>query len=89
MFVYAIGVVEIVGGTLLIAGLATRIAALLLAGDMVVAIIVSGIGKGESISLTLAPALLVGMLFLLWVGPGLRALDRRLIDRRPLRDGDE
>jgi putative oxidoreductase len=78
-FVYAIGAIEIVGGMLLIAGLATRLAALVLAGDMVGAISVSGIGEGEAISLTLAPALLVGMAFLLWTGPGVRALDRRIL----------
>jgi putative oxidoreductase len=67
-FVYAIGVVEVAGGLLLIAGLATRVAALVLAGDMVGAIVASGIRKGELISLTLAPALLAGMAFLLWAG---------------------
>src|SRR5690242_3311162 len=41
-FVYAIGVLEIVGGLLLLAGLLTRLAALVLAGDMIAAIAVSG-----------------------------------------------
>jgi putative oxidoreductase len=68
-FVYAIGVIEIAGGLLLITGLATRLVALVLAGDMVGAIVASGIGKGELLSLTLAPALLAGMGFLLWSGP--------------------
>jgi putative oxidoreductase len=77
-FVVVIGVVEIVGGLLLILGLATRPAALVLAGDMVGAIIVSGIALGEPISLTLAPAELVLCLFLLWKGPGAYALDTRL-----------
>ena len=49
-FVYVIGVLEIVGGVLLILGLATRVAALLLAGDMVGAIVVSGIARGETVS---------------------------------------
>jgi putative oxidoreductase len=69
-FVYLIGVVEIVGGLLLLAGLRARPAAAVLALNMVGAIVVSGIGRGERISLTLAPALLVAMLFLLWRGPG-------------------
>jgi putative oxidoreductase len=68
-FVYAIGALEIVGGLMLIAGLLTRLAALALAGDMVGAIVVSGIEEGEIVSLTLAPALLVTMIVLLWGGP--------------------
>jgi putative oxidoreductase len=67
-FVYAIGVIEVAGGLLLITGLATRLAALVLAGDMLGAIVASGLRKGELISLTLAPALLAGMVFLLWAG---------------------
>jgi putative oxidoreductase len=80
-FVYAIGVVELVGGALLLAGLGTSLAALVLAGDMVGAIVVSGIARGEAISLTLAPALLLAMLFLLWAGAGRAALDARFGDR--------
>jgi putative oxidoreductase len=73
-FVVAIGVVELVGGLLLIAGILTRPAALVLAGDMVGAIVVSGIGKGELVSLTLAPAELLVMLVLLWTGSGALAV---------------
>jgi putative oxidoreductase len=80
VFVYAIGVLEVVGGGLLIVGLLTRLAALALAGNMLSAIVVSGIGEGEVLpSLTLAPALLAAMLFLLWVGPGRHALDSRVL----------
>jgi putative oxidoreductase len=68
-FVLVIGVIELIGGLLLIAGVLTR-PALVLAGDMIGAIIVSGIAKGEVISLMLAPAELVAMLVLLWTGPG-------------------
>jgi uncharacterized membrane protein YphA (DoxX/SURF4 family) len=53
-FVYAIGAIEVIGGLLLVLGLASRLAALVLAGNMVGAIIVSGIQEGEPISLTLA-----------------------------------
>jgi uncharacterized membrane protein YphA (DoxX/SURF4 family) len=63
-FVYAIGVLEIAGGLMLIAGVLVWPAALALAGDMVGAIVVSGVKEGELISLTLAPALLVVMLAL-------------------------
>jgi putative oxidoreductase len=81
-FVYAIGVLELLGGALLIVGFLIRPAALVLAGDMVGAIIVSGIGRGEMISLTLAPALLAGMLFLVYTGPGWRSLDHYLFSGR-------
>jgi putative oxidoreductase len=70
LLVIAIGVVEVVGGMLLIAGVYTSLAALVLAGDMVGAIIVSGIAKGEIVSLTLAPAELAAMLIVVWAGPG-------------------
>jgi putative oxidoreductase len=68
VFVFVIGVVELVGGVLLIAGRFVRPAALVLAADMVGAIIVSGIVKGEPISLTLAPALLIAMVALVVAG---------------------
>jgi putative oxidoreductase len=71
-------VVEIVGGLLLLLGLATRPAALMLAGDMVGAIVTAGRVEGGAINLGLAPALLLGMLVLLWIGPGRWALDGRL-----------
>jgi putative oxidoreductase len=74
VFVLAIGVIELVGGLLLIAGMFTRPVALVLAGDMVGAIVVSGVAKGEIISLTLAPAELAAMVVLLLTGPGARRL---------------
>jgi putative oxidoreductase len=80
-FVYAIGMLEIVGGLMLIAGLLTRLAALALAGDMVGAIAVSGVKEGEVISLTLAPTLLVTMGTLLWVGAGPRSIDAAVLAR--------
>jgi uncharacterized membrane protein YphA (DoxX/SURF4 family) len=67
-FVYAIGVLEVGGALLLAASVLVRLAALALAGDMVGATVVSGLGRGELVSLTLAPVLLPGMLFLLVAG---------------------
>jgi putative oxidoreductase len=81
-FVYAIGVLEVVGGLLLLAGLLTRPVALALAGDMVGAIVVSGIGQNEVVSLTVAPAELVVMLVLVRAGPGAAAVDPWLAVRR-------
>ena len=82
LFAYAIGVLEVVAGALLLAGLMTRPAAALLAGDMVGAIVTAGRVEGGAINLGLAPALLVGMLVLLWIGPGRWALDNRLARSR-------
>ena len=65
-----IGIVEVVGGVLLIAGIYTKPAALVLAGDMVAAVIASGIAKGEIVSLTLAPPELTAMVLILSVGSG-------------------
>jgi putative oxidoreductase len=78
LFAYAIGVLEVGAGLLLILGLLTRPAALALAGDMVGAIVTAGRVEGGAINLGLAPALLAGMLVLLWIGPGRWALDGRL-----------
>lgn len=83
-FTELIGIVELLGGLLLLGGLATRFAALLLAADMVGAIAVSGILHGETISLTLAPALLIAMLVLVAVGPGRASLDASRARRRSL-----
>ena len=54
----------------LIAGLYSRPAALVLAGDMVAAVIASGIAKGEIVSLTLAPPELAAKVLILSVGSG-------------------
>jgi len=78
-FVYFIGVIETVGGVLLIIGLARKLAALVLSGDMVGAIASAGVKEGGVLNLGLAPALLATMLFLLWAGSGPAALDRRLL----------
>jgi putative oxidoreductase len=78
VFTDAIGVLELVGGVLLLFGLGTRAVAALLAGDMVGAIIVSGLLREETVSLTLAPVLLVAMSVLVVLGPGQLSLDRAL-----------
>jgi uncharacterized membrane protein YphA (DoxX/SURF4 family) len=64
-FSYSIGSLEIVGALALLSGIALLPSAVALAGDMVGAIVVSGIGQGELVSLTLAPAMLVAMLTLI------------------------
>ena len=81
VFVYLVGIVEIGGGLLLIMGLLTRLAALALAVDMIGAIVISGLARGELVSLTLAPLLLVAMISLIRVGAGPWSLDRRIAPR--------
>jgi uncharacterized membrane protein YphA (DoxX/SURF4 family) len=67
----AAGVFEVLGGILLALRRCVAPVAMLLATTMVVAITFSGIGHGDVIpSLTLAPALLLALLYLL--GRGLR-----------------
>jgi putative oxidoreductase len=78
LFVYLAGVVEVAGGVLLAAGLVTRLAAVALAGDMIGAIVVSGLARGEVISLTLAPMLLVAMIILIRSGGGRWSVDNRI-----------
>ena len=78
VFASAIGGLELVLGLLLLVGLATRLVALILAGDMIGAIATAGRVEGGAINLGLAPALLVVMLFLIWAGAGRRSLDDRL-----------
>jgi putative oxidoreductase len=78
LFVCLVGVIEIGGGLLLIIGLLTRLAALALAADMIGAIVISGLGRWELVSLTLAPLLLVAMISLIRLGAGCWSLDRRM-----------
>jgi putative oxidoreductase len=81
-FTYGVGLVELVGGAMLVAGLGTRLAAFALACDMAGAITTAGRIEGGPVHLGLAPTLLVMMLLLLWIGPGDRSLDRRLLAPR-------
>ena len=76
--VYAVGVIEICGGLLLVVGLLTRLTALALAADMLGAIAVSGLARWETVSLTLAPVLLAAMIILTRFGAGDWSLDRHL-----------
>lgn len=79
--VYVVGAVELIGGIALVLGLMTRLAALVLAGDMIGAIATAGRVDGGTFHLGVAPTLLVAMVFLLWAGPGLLAFDNRVLER--------
>ena len=75
---YLVGTLELVGGILLLIGLLTRPAALLLALNMVGAIATAGRVDGGTFHLGVGPAMLVAMLFLVWAGSGRLAVDRAL-----------
>jgi putative oxidoreductase len=75
-FTYAVGVVETVGGVVLLLGLLVRPAALMLAGNMVGVLVVAAPKEHTVINLGLAPVLLVTMLFLVWAGAGRSGLAR-------------
>ena len=75
------GGLELIGGLLLILGLATRAAALALGVNMIGAITTTGRVEGGPIHLGLVPALLVAMIFLLWTGGGARSIDAALTRR--------
>lgn len=65
VWVVAAGIIEIVGGAMLIARRCVTGASLVLAATMAVAIGVSGIHRGDVVpSLTVAPALLVACIYL-------------------------
>jgi putative oxidoreductase len=84
-----VGVIEIVCGLLLLAGLLTRLAAIPLIINISVAIwttkipilLRSGFWPMEAEART-DYSMLLGLIFLLWVGAGPRSLDARLTRRR-------
>jgi putative oxidoreductase len=86
LLVYLVGLLELGGGALLVLGLATRVAALALALNMVGAVLTAGVRVGGWFHLGVAPTLLLAMVYLLWAGSGAKALDRRLASpaRRPV-----
>lgn len=71
----------LVCGLLLVVGLATRFAALVLAGNLAVAIATAGRVDGGSFHLGVGPTMLAASLFLVWAGAGALSADQRLADR--------
>ena len=76
--VYAIGMIELVGGFLLVVGLCTRPTAAILAATMVGAIATAGRVDGGSFHLGSLRRLLCSCCFLSWSGSGAFALDQHL-----------
>lgn len=80
-FVYIAGIVEFFGGCLLILGLFTRIAALLLAGEMAIALLKVHLPHGGLMAVSnyqFPLALAVAAFTLVAVGPGGVSLDRAI-----------
>lgn len=77
-FVLLTGIVEVVGGALLVVGLAARAAAAALAAVMIGAIATAGLHVGGPFHLGVAPTMLVILLVLAFVGAGSASLDQRL-----------
>ena len=73
--VSVVGIVELVGGLLLVVGLLTRPAATALACTLVGAISTAGRVEGGSFHLGVGPAMLAAMVFVVWAGSGRLALD--------------
>lgn len=80
-----VGVVEIVAGILVLAGLLTRLAAAALAVDMIVAIVSTKLPMLHKVGFWAMAheartdwAMLMGSLYLLWVGAGPRSVDARI-----------
>ncbi|HLJ42122.1 MAG TPA: DoxX family protein [Candidatus Acidoferrales bacterium] len=80
-FVYVAGIVEFFGGCLLILGLFTRIAALLIAGEMAIAILKVHLPQGGPMAVgnyQFPLALAVAAFTLVAVGAGAISLDRAI-----------
>src|SRR5215204_2711788 len=79
--VYLAGTIELCGGVLLLLGLVTRLAALAVAGNMVVALATGGRVDVDLYHVGLGTVLLVAALFLVWAGGGPWSVDARLLRR--------
>lgn len=82
--VYLAGTVELVGGFLLLIGLITRLAAIAVAGNMLVAVLTGGRIDVDFFHTGLGLILLFCALFLIWSGPGKAAVDNRWADHDSL-----
>jgi len=82
---YVVTFVELIGGVLLIVGLLSRLAALLLAIDLVVAVLLVKINigllspaDGSGVGYELDLALIAGLLVVVLAGPGRLSVDQAL-----------
>ena len=94
LMAYVVTFVELIGGILLIIGLLSRLAALLLTIDLAVAILLVNVNtgliapQGSGAGAELDLALIAGLLVILFAGPGKLSLDYALgLDRDPITEG--
>lgn len=76
------GVIELLGGLAVVLGLLTRPAALLVAANLLVALLTAGVNEGGTFHLVVGPLLLTAMVVIAFVGPGPHSLDERILSRR-------
>ena len=73
------GTIEVVGGILVVIGLLTRPAALLVAANLLGALLTAGINEGGTFHLVIGPSIMLAMLVLVWTGAGAYSIDGRLL----------
>ncbi|MFB5599911.1 MAG: DoxX family protein [Nitrososphaeraceae archaeon] len=76
-----IGLLEVIGGLALILGVLTRISAILLAIDMIGAILVVKLSKGFSDGYELDLLYLAIMISLMLTGPGIISIEKNILKR--------
>jgi len=76
--VYLAGLLELVCGLMLIFGVLTRLAAFLLAAEMVVAVLTAGRAEGFGFHTTVPPLLFAALLYVEYAGAGPVSVDRVL-----------
>jgi putative oxidoreductase len=89
--VYVAGLVELIFGLMLIFGVLTRFAAVVLAGEMVVAILTAGRAEGFGFHTIVPPLFILALLYLVYAGAGPVSIDRLMEHRfgaEPEREGD-
>ncbi len=92
LMAYVVTFAELIGGILLIVGLLSRLAALILTIDLVVAILLVKVNVGlissQAAGAELDLAYIAGFLVILFAGPGKLSLDYALgLDRDPITEG--
>lgn len=76
------GVIEIVGGLCVVAGLLIRPAAAIVALNLLVALLTAGLTDGGTFHLVVGPTLMVAMILLVFTGAPAPSVDDRILRRR-------